>query len=80
MTDATADNTPEDDNVLAAEYVLGVLDAAPRRAAAERIERDPRFCRQCKSLGATSGVFKCLLRSSDTSPRPKSEAHDAAIS
>ena len=49
MTDATADNTPEDDNVLAAEYVLGVLDAAPRRAATERIEREPDFAANVKA-------------------------------
>jgi anti-sigma-K factor RskA len=46
MTQAD-DNGPEraSDDILAAEYVLGVLAAEERRAAAERIEREPAFAR-----------------------------------
>jgi anti-sigma-K factor RskA len=40
------DNGPPDDDVLAAEYVLGVLDASQRRQAQARIERDPEFARR----------------------------------
>ena len=35
---------PPSADLLAGEYVLGVLDAEQRREAAERIERDPGFC------------------------------------
>ncbi|MGE0502580.1 MAG: anti-sigma factor [Rhizobiaceae bacterium] len=41
------DNEPDGggDDVLAAEYVVGVLPADERRAAAERLEREPGFAR-----------------------------------
>ena len=40
--DPTAPARPDDD-ALASEYVLGVLDAAERTACTDRIERDPAF-------------------------------------
>lgn len=43
MTQDTPNIFPEDSDILAAEYVLGLLEAAPRRDAASRIERDPDF-------------------------------------
>ena len=36
---------PPTTDLLAAEYVLGVLDAAQRREAQARIDRDPAFAR-----------------------------------
>ena len=38
--------TPDDADLAAAEYVLGVLPAEERRAAAERLERDAAFARE----------------------------------
>jgi len=48
MTGETTDTLPEENNVLAAEYVLGVLEAGPRLAAAARIERDLDFAAMVK--------------------------------
>jgi len=46
MSETDHNGTPEDDGrVLAAEYVLGVLEATERRAAAQRIEYDADFAR-----------------------------------
>ncbi|WP_051279877.1 anti-sigma factor [Hellea balneolensis] len=38
--------TPEDSHILAAEYVLGLLEGAPRRTASERLENDAEFAAQ----------------------------------
>jgi len=47
MSETDHNGTPEDDGrVLAAEYVLGVLEATGRRAAAQRIEYDADFARE----------------------------------
>src|SRR5262249_30172134 len=47
MSETDHNGTPEDDGrVLAAEYVLGVLEATGRRAAAKRIEYDADFARE----------------------------------
>lgn len=43
MTRTPQTGTPEDDDFLAAEYVLGVLDLADRSAAEDRLKRDPNF-------------------------------------
>ena len=46
MSETDHNGTPEDDGrVLAAEYVLGVLEATERRAAVQRIEYDADFAR-----------------------------------
>ena len=37
---------PPDDDIVAGEYVLGVLDAAERGAAQDRLERDDRFAQR----------------------------------
>ncbi|MBV8782629.1 MAG: hypothetical protein JOZ67_00410, partial [Gammaproteobacteria bacterium] len=41
--DEGAGGGPPDDDVLAGELVVGVLDASERRAARARIESDPAF-------------------------------------
>lgn len=43
MTSTPQTVTPEDDDFLAAEYVLGALDLAERNAAEARLKRDPSF-------------------------------------
>lgn len=43
MTSTPQTGTPEDDDFLAAEYVLGVLDLAERSAAETRLKRDAGF-------------------------------------
>lgn len=48
MTDDTAPPTPEDDGILAAEYVLGLLDHAAMTEAEARIARDPAFAAQVR--------------------------------
>ena len=56
------DNGPPDDDVLAAEYVLGVLDASQRRQIQARIETDPEFARRVQTweqhFGALLGEIK----------------------
>jgi anti-sigma-K factor RskA len=42
-------NDPPDDDMLAAEYVLGVLDATERRQAQARIETDAEFARRVQT-------------------------------
>src|SRR5690242_21077978 len=37
---------PDDDNLVAGEYVLGVLDASERRAVAQRVERQAELARE----------------------------------
>lgn len=50
MSDQTLPKTPrDDDSVLAAEYVLGVLDAEERIALQARIDRDPDFARHVEA-------------------------------
>jgi len=44
-----AGDLPPSDETLAAEYVLGVLDADERRAIQSRLERDPRFASMVES-------------------------------
>jgi anti-sigma-K factor RskA len=47
MSETDHSGPPEDgDPVVAGEYVLGVLDAGERNAAAQRIEREPDFARE----------------------------------
>src|SRR5262249_48297746 len=47
MSETDHNGTPGDDGrVVAAEYVLGVLDPTERRAAAQRIEYDANFARE----------------------------------
>lgn len=45
MTASDHTGPERDDDALAAEYVLGVLSAEERRAAAQRLEQDPAFAR-----------------------------------
>ncbi len=46
MSDAHDPDTPDSPDLIAAEYVLGVLDASERRAAELRLAADPAFARQ----------------------------------
>ena len=54
----------EDGSVLAAEYVLGVLDAQERIATEARIARDPQFARHVESwenhLAGLNGAFESV--------------------
>ncbi|MCG7507615.1 anti-sigma factor [Mesorhizobium retamae] len=45
MTASDPTGPERDDDVLAAEYVLGVLSAGERQAVAQRVEQDPAFAR-----------------------------------
>lgn len=43
MSSTPQTGTPEDDDFIAAEYVLGALDLSDRSAAEDRLKRDPSF-------------------------------------
>lgn len=58
ITDEQLERDPPGDDVLAAEYVLGVLDADTRRRARARIDLDPEFAGQ---VSAWEQHFAALL-------------------
>jgi anti-sigma-K factor RskA len=71
--------TGEDGNSLAAEYVLGVLDAGQRRAAEQRLARDPAFAREVAFWEERLGGLATEVRPV-TSPEHVWRRIDAALS
>src|SRR5215510_13802228 len=79
---------PDDDNTVAGEYVLGVLDGSERRAVAQRIERDAGLARDVTfwedKLGGLAGDVRpvqppdAMWSRIETAIGAPSPAHSAA--
>ena len=72
------DDDPMSDDDLAAEYVLGVLDASARAAAAERIARDTEFAARVRAWEAHLSGFNDGFKEV-TPPRRLKSAIDQAL-
>ena len=72
MTDGTTTSMPEDDAVLAAEFVLGLLDPEAAAEAAARADSDPRFADLVRQW--QEDLVPLAMESNEVPPGPAAKA------